>query len=113
MSVALNEQETSINFSRDKDMAEIYTSDSTVMTRLDKLAQSDACPDWKMVRQIYDRNGDLVAKVYQTKKRLVSYRAAIVERELTDEQREAMAGRIREWQAKKKDEKEKTEKGEI
>lgn len=38
MSVAMNEQETVIHFGRDSEECEIYTSDTTVMTKLDKLA---------------------------------------------------------------------------
>lgn len=36
MSISLMEQETTINFSRDERYAFIWTSDSTVMTKLDK-----------------------------------------------------------------------------
>lgn len=40
-SVSISEQETNILFMRDKDYAEIYTSDSTQMTRLDKLCKKN------------------------------------------------------------------------
>lgn len=39
--------------------------------------------------------GNLVAKVYRTKKRLISSRSSIVKRELTEEQRQEAAERLR------------------
>lgn len=50
MSVAMNEQETVIRFGRDSEECEIYTSDTTVMTKLDKLASknNDKAPLWKL-----------------------------------------------------------------
>lgn len=54
--------------SRDLDYADIYTSDRTVMTRLDKLAEDENCPDWNCTGTQYDQNGELVAKTYRTKK---------------------------------------------
>lgn len=52
MSVAMNEQETVIRFGRDSEECEIYTSDTTVMTKLDKLASknNDKAPLWKLVK---------------------------------------------------------------
>ena len=38
MGVSIAEQETSINIMRDSEYAEIYTSDSTMMTKYDKFA---------------------------------------------------------------------------
>lgn len=39
-SVSISEQEVSINFMRDEDFAIIYTSDTTYMTKLDKLCKT-------------------------------------------------------------------------
>lgn len=109
MGISIQEQETTINFYRNSDIAQIYTSDSTMITRLDKLAESDDAPEWKLVevhRSMAD--GSIVAKTYETKKRLVSFRAAINQRELTEEQREELRERARtmvEAQKKKREEK--------
>ena len=40
-SVSVSEQEVSINFMRDEDFATIYTSDTTYMTKLDKLCKKN------------------------------------------------------------------------
>lgn len=37
MSVSVEEQETHVNFNRDDERAAVYTSDTTVMTKLNKL----------------------------------------------------------------------------
>lgn len=95
MGVSIAEQETSTNIMRDSEYAEIYTSDSTMMTKYDKFAENPDCPDWTCTGIIRDREGNLVAKTYRTKKRLISARSVIVKRELTEEQRQEAAERLR------------------
>lgn len=95
MSVLIQEQETTINISRDSDIAEIYTSDRTAMTRFDRLANNKNCPDWECTGVQRDRNGEIVAKTYRTKKRLISYRSVIRIHEYTDEEREEQRERGR------------------
>lgn len=95
MGVPCAEQETNITYSRTDDIAEIYTSDSTVMTRLDKLVESDAAPEWKLVDTINDQYGNLVAKRYKTNKRLISFRSAVVTHVMTEEERKAAGERLR------------------
>lgn len=88
MSVSLREQETTINLYRDSDLASIYTSDRTVMTRLDKFAESDEHPDWKLLKVHHSMDdGEIISKEYETKKKLISFRGNIIQRELTEEQR--------------------------
>lgn len=41
MGIPVTEQETTVSFSRDSDTASVWTSDSTVMTKLDKLVESN------------------------------------------------------------------------
>lgn len=48
MGLNISEQETSVSFSRDSDICIVYTSDSTVMTKLYKLVESDNSPHWKL-----------------------------------------------------------------
>ena len=55
MGVSIAEQETSINIMRDSEYAEIYTSDSTMMTKYDKFAENPDCPDWTCTGIIRDR----------------------------------------------------------
>ena len=93
MSVSIAEQETTVSWYRDEDTATVYTSDRTVMTKLDKLAYDSASP-WICYKQDYIGD-DVVAKWYKAPKSLISFRSTQVTRNLTDEQRAAMAARLR------------------
>lgn len=104
MGLSISEQETSISFMRDSDICTVYTSDNTVITKLDKLAESDKAPYWKLKEEHRLKSVELVGKTYETHKRLISFRADITARELTEEQKKAVADRMREWQVKKKQE---------
>ena len=101
MGLNISEQETTVSFTRDSDICTVYTSDSTVMTRLDKLAESDKSPHWKLKEEHRLQNGELVGKTYETHKRLISFRANITTREMSEEQREAASERFRQmWRDK-------------
>lgn len=104
MGLTLQEQETTVNFYRDSDICTVYTSDSTVMTKLDKLVENPKAPYWRLKETSILQNGELVGKTYETHKRLISFRADISSRELTDEQKEAAAERMKEWQERKRQE---------
>ena len=107
MGVPISEQETVIRFGRDSDECEIYTSDSTMLTKLDKLAaeENEEAPLWKVKEEHRTKNGhELVGKTYVTNKRLVSFRSRIVTRELTEEQKKELADRMRKAREGKKTE---------
>ncbi len=103
MGVPIYEQETTISFSRDEDFADIYTSDTTMMTKYDKFVANKDLPDWECKKEIYDCDGNLCAKIYRTKKKLISARSAITKRELTDEQKQEMADRLRTIRSRKEE----------
>lgn len=90
-SVSISEQETNILYMRDEKNARIYTSDTTQMTRLDKLCTSN--PD--MYALISDSGR---GKTYSCMdKSLISFRSK--KREMSDEQRKAAGERMRKYQA--------------
>ena len=92
-SVSIAEQEVNINFMRDEDHATIYTSDTTYMTKLDKLCMTS--PD--MYSLIADTGR---GKTYRVEdKTLISFRAK--KRELSEEQKIAAGERMRKYQAGK------------
>ena len=105
MCVPVNEQETVITFSRDIDEATIYTSDTTVMTRLDSLCESS--DEWELTKIDKAKlSGNVLAKNYRVKnKSLVLFRTRKTKREMTDEQREVAAERLRKAREKKNNEK--------
>lgn len=86
MNVSTLEQETTVNFSRTEKVAKIWTSDTTVMTKLDKLVEKDP-KNWACRLQ-KDKDGDVVAKEYIVQnKKLISFRA---ERIMTEAQLEVI-----------------------
>lgn len=104
MGMIMEEQETHVSFMRNSDMCTVYTTDSTMMTKLDKLANSEDAPYWKVKKEHRLPSGELVGKTYETHKKLISFRGNIVTREMTPEQKEAAALRMREWQERKRQE---------
>lgn len=69
MNVPIYEQETVIQISRDSDKMEIWTSDTTMMTRLDKLCEKSNRWVCTSVGKI---EGDVVNKEYVGDKELLS-----------------------------------------
>lgn len=91
--VAVAEQETSILFMRDEDFATIYTSDTTQMTRLDKLCRTS--PDMYSLIANTGRG-----KTYRVEdKGLISFRAK--KREMSEEAKEAASQRFKDMWASK------------
>ena len=80
----IEEQETIINFSRDEDTAHIFTSDSTMITKLDKLVENGA---YELERVEKESDGSVYGKWYTCPKRVISFRKA----PMSDEQRKAMS----------------------
>lgn len=90
----LEEQETTIQFRRVDDFARICTSDTTMKTKYDKLCNNNP-KHWKKISE------DEVFSTYEcTPKSLISARSKVTEREYTDEQRQAMADRLRDARSK-------------
>lgn len=86
-SVSISEQETNILYMRDEDFAEIYTSDSTQMTRLDKLCETS--PEYYSLIADTGRG-----KTYRlSNKTLISFR--VKKKEMSDEQRKATGERLK------------------
>lgn len=93
MSVSIEEQEICINAMRDKKFATIYASDSTYITKLDRLYKES--PDMYSLIEDTSRGKKYLLK----DKTLISFRAK--KRELTDEQKKQAAERMRKYQANK------------
>ena len=104
MRVAFEEQETVINFPRRENYAIVWTSDTTVMTKLDGLCEKSE--QYILVETGRSKlGGEVISKTYKIKiKSLVSFRAKKMEREpksLTDEQKLAMIERLKKARATK------------
>lgn len=87
LSVRIEEQETHISYMRDESYAKVYTSDSTQMTRLDKLCKTN--PDmYKFIEDTGRGKNYLISD-----KGLISFRTK--KREMTEEQKRIAAERMR------------------
>ena len=85
--VGIEEQETHINYMRDESYAKVYTSDSTQITRLDKLCKAN--PDvYKLIENTGRGKSYLISD-----KGLISFRTK--KREMTEEQKRIAADRMR------------------
>jgi hypothetical protein len=85
------EQETTISYSRDEDTVNVYTSDSTVITKLDKACKSG---EWKLLHTHHLKTtGELIAKEYEAPKELISFRTK--RKVLSGEQKTLIAERMR------------------
>lgn len=91
--IPLEEQETLIHFMRGEDFATISTTDSTMITKLDKLCKSNPDMYWL-------KSDDGYSKVYKCRdKSMVSLRQK--KREVSEEQRKAAGERMKKYQASK------------
>ena len=79
-SVPASEQETTITYARSFAYADVWTSDRTVMAKLDRLCK-EAPENYQCTETGLDLSGCLISKSYRIKdKRLVSFRSARVSR---------------------------------
>ena len=88
MALSIEEQEVCINAMRDEDFATAYCSDRTWITKMDKLAKKSPALFEVIAETDY-------GKTYRFPKRLISIRSSIVTREMTDEQKQLAADRLR------------------
>lgn len=88
MALSIEEQELCINAMRDEDFATAYCSDRTWITKMDKLVAKS--PD--LFEVIAETE---FGKTYKFPKRLLSIRSSIVTRDMSDEQKQLAAERLR------------------
>ena len=91
MSLSIEEQELHINASRDEDIATAYCSDSTWITKMDRLVKKS--PELFSVVTEND-----ISKTYRFPKRLLSIRSNI--REMSEDQRRAASERMKKFHNK-------------
>ena len=93
MGLMIEEQETHINFSRGDERAVIYTSDTTTMTKLNKLVE---LPDteWKLEEVAKLKNGELIGKTYSCPVEFISFRSKRCSRIYSDDDRKRIAAQL-------------------
>ena len=92
MGVPTEEQETVIQFNRNDKGATIYTSDSTMITKLDHRCEDS--PEYYKLDKAETVDGDVVGKFYKlADKNMISFRSK--KRIISDEQKEQFAERMK------------------
>lgn len=92
--MSIEEQETHINFNRDGERATVYTSDTTIMTKLNKLIQLQDT-EWKLESESRLKTGEIIGRVYSCPVAFISFRSKKSSRQFTDEQRKAIGDRFK------------------
>lgn len=93
MGIPVNEQETVINYQRSGSLASIYTTDSTVITKLNKCVEANPV-EWK-VTKTHKIQGEIVGYTYECPKKYASFRKSSQKRALSDEQKQKAAERMK------------------
>ena len=88
MALGIEEQELCINAMRDEEYATAYCSDRTWITKFDKLVEKSPELFEVVTETAY-------GKTYRFPKRLISIRSSIVTRDMTDEQKQLAAERLK------------------
>jgi len=101
MGVALSEQETTISYCRENNEVHIWTSDTTVMTKLDRMCK-DFPESYRCVETAKAKiDGKLISKSYEiADKSLLSLRGKKRKPNMTEEQRRAAAERLKKMREK-------------
>lgn len=87
------EQEVVINFNAGEDTADLYTANPAWIRKMDKLVLQNP-EQFKLIKE--DKyQGEIIAKRYIFPKRFISVRSKDIKRELTEEQREQVAERMK------------------
>lgn len=99
MVIPIDEQETTISFSRSEQELKIWTNDRTVMTKLDKLCKFN--PERYTIAETgRNANGEVMDKQYiVSDKTLLSFLPKKRVVKLTDEQKAERAERLRQMRA--------------
>lgn len=94
MALLIEEQETHVNFNRDDDRATVYTSDTTMMTKLNKLVELPGS-EWKIEEVSRLKwTGEVIGITYSCPVSFVSFRSKRVVRNYSEEQRRAIGERL-------------------
>jgi len=90
----VDEQETTIQVSRDEGVLNIWSSDNTMITKLRKCVEEG--PDtWKCWEGSRDADGRVTGYFFSAPRKMLTLRANPIVRDYTDEQRAEMAERMR------------------
>lgn len=96
-----DESEVCVTALKSENVADVYTSDNVYLTKFKKLIEAN--PDaWKITQVVERSDGTVSGVMLQAPKKCLSFRAGKeVERVYTEEQKNALAERLRNMRSKK------------
>lgn len=95
------EQETTISFGREDDIAVIWTSDKTMIYKFDKLVEESE--DWNCVDVEKNEEYGVLCKEYRVPKKMLTFRSKrTTGRKMTEEQKQKLAEGFRAYKEKQK-----------
>ena len=84
--IPIEEQETTISISRDRDEAHIWTSDQTMITKLEKMVAIN--PGVYVIHDTTENEeGRVLVREYSMPKRLISFRSQVKQTDAARQQR--------------------------
>ena len=92
---AMEEQETTLQFSRDGEVCHMYVADSTMLTKVKDLMRK-APHNYKVTRIDKTSDGEVTGVAVDFPKKLITLRIDTPNREYTEEQRAQAAARMKE-----------------
>ena len=99
--ISMDERETVIQFGRTEDEMTIYTTDETMITKLEKLVEGG---EYKIIEEHKLQNGRIIGKTYQANKGLLTLRSHKKDgqrRPMTEEEKKAFVERVTNARKKK------------
>lgn len=91
---AMEEQETTLQFSRDGEVCHMYVADSTMLTKVKKLIEK-APHNYKVTRIDKTSDGEVTGVCVDFPKALLSFRTDVYHREYSDERRAELVERAK------------------
>ena len=92
--IPMDERETVVQFGRMDGQMTIYTTDETMMTKLNKLVEGG---EYEVIEEHKLQNGKLIGRTYQADKTLLTFRSHKKEgqkRMMTEEEKKAFVERV-------------------
>lgn len=80
LSLPITEQETVIQFCRDDERLNVWTSDNTIITKLQKCVRAENS-QWELKQIERDKDGKEYARIYLAPKNLLSFRTHKIKRD--------------------------------
>lgn len=95
MGLQIEEQETHVNFNRGDERATVYTSDTTMMTKLNKLIELSGT-EWKLEGESrLQKNDELIGRTYSCPVGFISFRNKKIKRTYSEDEKKRIAERLR------------------